>query len=319
MLRSALLFLRWKIQLHWLFFIHPSQTPAARNPWPELGLESLFELLLVLYPLGAEQMNLPHNFKIGLACWILALGVGLRMFWIIPPVQNWSSFLKALVSAALILGFVYVEYGPVLAAYRRELNPPPLIIPESKPAYSMIVKAAFYTQKRDLSGFIWVLLPGKPKQLVPANVCIYLRLTNLQTIAVNLDRFSASMRDSHGSWIPLIKIPSGIKRLYQIRGEDFIDISPSPILIDQLEYKSLGPSDDRDGWLLFEEPPNVIFPNKADLRLHVTDTGGNEFDFTYKSATDQGVEGSIANAYVKRSGTKLLNAKREGWIINYWP
>jgi hypothetical protein len=28
----------------------------------ELGIEFVVELLLFLYPYGAEQMNLPHNF-----------------------------------------------------------------------------------------------------------------------------------------------------------------------------------------------------------------------------------------------------------------
>jgi len=43
---------------------------SSRPIYIELGIEFLSELLLFLYPFGAEQMNLPHNFWLGLGCWI---------------------------------------------------------------------------------------------------------------------------------------------------------------------------------------------------------------------------------------------------------
>lgn len=50
----------------------------------ELGIELCLELAIALYQLGAEQMDLPHNFWIGLVSWTVATGLAIRMFWIFP-------------------------------------------------------------------------------------------------------------------------------------------------------------------------------------------------------------------------------------------
>ena len=50
----------------------------------ELGIEFLCELLLFLYPYGADQMNLPRNFWVGLGCWVFGAAIAVRMFWIFP-------------------------------------------------------------------------------------------------------------------------------------------------------------------------------------------------------------------------------------------
>lgn len=39
---------------------------STKPIFAELGIEFVVEWLLFLYPYGAEQMNLPHNFYLGL-------------------------------------------------------------------------------------------------------------------------------------------------------------------------------------------------------------------------------------------------------------
>jgi hypothetical protein len=86
----------------------------------ELGIELCLELAIGLYQLGAEQMDLPHSFKIGFFLWIAATALFIRMFWIFPLWENrlprWG---KALISIILIGLFAVAAYEPVVTAYRK--------------------------------------------------------------------------------------------------------------------------------------------------------------------------------------------------------
>jgi hypothetical protein len=86
----------------------------------ELGIEFVVELLLFLYPYGADQMNLPHNFWLGLGCWVIGSAIFIRMFWIFPVWANRLTRLeKGLIAAILISLFVVIFWKPVATAYGR--------------------------------------------------------------------------------------------------------------------------------------------------------------------------------------------------------
>lgn len=84
---------------------------AAKPHTLELSVELVVELLLFLYPYGAEQMSMPHNFFLGLGCWVIGTIIAIRMFWIFPL---WSSRLshleKGLISFILTLALVGISY-----------------------------------------------------------------------------------------------------------------------------------------------------------------------------------------------------------------
>jgi hypothetical protein len=84
----------------------------------ELGIEFLLELLLFLYPYGADQMGLPHNFWLGLGCWVLATVIAVRMIWIFPVWSDrLSSAAKGIIALVLVAIFVAIFFRPVLLAY----------------------------------------------------------------------------------------------------------------------------------------------------------------------------------------------------------
>jgi len=84
----------------------------------ELGVEFVMELLLFLYPYGADQMNLPHNFWLGLGCWVVGTAIFIRMFWIFPAwAHRFTKLEKALISFILVAIFVTAFYKPVITAY----------------------------------------------------------------------------------------------------------------------------------------------------------------------------------------------------------
>jgi len=86
----------------------------------ELGIEFIVELLLFLYPYGAEQMDLPHNFYLGLGCWIVGTAIAVRMFWIFPLWSDRLSRLeKGLCSLLFLAIFVGAFYRPVMTAYAK--------------------------------------------------------------------------------------------------------------------------------------------------------------------------------------------------------
>lgn len=92
----------------------------SNKPALELGIEFLVETLLFAYSFGAEQMNLPHNFFVGLGCWIIATVVAVRIFWIFPL---WASRLskleKGLIAFILVAIFVGIFWKPVTTAYAK--------------------------------------------------------------------------------------------------------------------------------------------------------------------------------------------------------
>ena len=86
----------------------------------ELGIEFLAELLLFLYPYGAEQMGLPHNFWLGLGCWIVGTAIAIRMFWIFPVwADRLCNLVKGVIAVMLVVIFVAAFYKPVMLAYSK--------------------------------------------------------------------------------------------------------------------------------------------------------------------------------------------------------
>jgi hypothetical protein len=110
---------------------NPGQTPippdsnytrrdGGKSVFKELGIEFLVELLLFIYPYGADQMNLPHNFWLGLGCWIVGSGIAIRMFWIFPLWADRLSVRWKMIAAFLALaGFVLLLHKPVLTAHAK--------------------------------------------------------------------------------------------------------------------------------------------------------------------------------------------------------
>ncbi len=85
----------------------------------ELGIEGLLGVLLFAYPYGAEQMELPHNFWLGLGSWVAALAIAIRMFWIFPWWEaRLSRLQKTTISAMAIVVIVFLAWKPVHVAYQ---------------------------------------------------------------------------------------------------------------------------------------------------------------------------------------------------------
>lgn len=116
-----------------------SSTPSQGNePVVELSIEFAVELLLCLYPFGAEQMGLPHNFWVGLISWVIGTAIAIRMFWIFPAWSHRLSRLEKGLIAFIGTAFLMaVFYRPIAAAYKRRngevLSLPPA--PVSTPAH----------------------------------------------------------------------------------------------------------------------------------------------------------------------------------------
>jgi hypothetical protein len=84
----------------------------------ELSVDTFLTLLLFLYPYGADQMNLPHSFWIGLGCWMLGAAVAVRLLWIILTWAHPFTKLERVLFAAIFVGVLVVcFYRPVATAY----------------------------------------------------------------------------------------------------------------------------------------------------------------------------------------------------------
>jgi hypothetical protein len=89
-----------------------------KSIFPELGVELVVDILLFIFPYGAEQMNLAHIFWLGFSCWVIGIVIAVRMFWIFPL---WSHRLtrleKGLLAGILIALFVVMVHKPIIVAY----------------------------------------------------------------------------------------------------------------------------------------------------------------------------------------------------------
>jgi hypothetical protein len=86
----------------------------------ELGIEFCIEVGIGLYQLGAEQMDLPHNFGIGLVLWVVATAFALRIFWILPWTEKWSFWVKTVVATVAVMVLVSFAWSPVQHAYNKK-------------------------------------------------------------------------------------------------------------------------------------------------------------------------------------------------------
>jgi len=97
--------------------VNLDKQPAHRI---ELSVEFLVEVLIFVYPFGAEQMDLPHNFWIGLISWVVGVGIAIRILWIFPWTASLSQHWKLGISTTLASALVLVSWNPVIRAYQRK-------------------------------------------------------------------------------------------------------------------------------------------------------------------------------------------------------
>lgn len=111
------------------------------NPFKELGIEFVVEILLFLLPYGAEQMELPHNFWLGALCWLAGIAIGIRMFWIFPLwSRHFTPLAKGVIAFVFIALFVSYFYQPVIVAYKKHTAAPPAPVAVLSPEVLLIYR-----------------------------------------------------------------------------------------------------------------------------------------------------------------------------------
>jgi hypothetical protein len=84
----------------------------------ELGLDAILAVLLFVFPFGADQMEIPHNFWVGVGCWTASLALAVRIVWIFPYWENISRRYKAFISIVLLVAALVLAWHPVRSAYQ---------------------------------------------------------------------------------------------------------------------------------------------------------------------------------------------------------
>ena len=101
----------------------------------ELSIEFVFALIAFLGPYGAQEMGLPHNFGMGLGCWIIGWAIIIRAFWIFPWSRRFSRLEKGLIAFIATAVITTIFYRPILRAYgKRDGAPVPVPITKASPA-----------------------------------------------------------------------------------------------------------------------------------------------------------------------------------------
>jgi hypothetical protein len=81
----------------------------------ELGIEFCLGVFIALYQLGAEQMDIPHNFWVGLGSWVIAGAIGVRIIWILMDSRRlvWKivlCFIPLMIFGWLVWSNAYPKY-----------------------------------------------------------------------------------------------------------------------------------------------------------------------------------------------------------------
>jgi hypothetical protein len=95
-----------------------SVAKPRKHVFEKLGIEFLASLIVFLIPYGADQMNLPHNFWVGVACLIGAPAIVIHIFWTFPVwTHRLTSLEKGLIAFIFVGLFAAILYKPVVTAY----------------------------------------------------------------------------------------------------------------------------------------------------------------------------------------------------------
>ena len=120
-----------------------SGTSPANKLALELSVELVFALGAFLGPYGAEEMGLPHNFGMGLGCWIIGWAIIIRAFWIFPWSRRFSRLEKSLIALIATAVITAIFYRPVLHAYgKRDGAPAPVPNTKAPPVGPALQKEA---------------------------------------------------------------------------------------------------------------------------------------------------------------------------------
>jgi len=148
------------------------------------------------------------------------------------------------------------------------------------PPFYFAIDVAMFSPSRDKTVMLYLASPGiTGTTICPANLALYLRLQNLQTVPVRLSGWSLEL--AYGDkWIEPVKLDSRFGTMYFVTNDPKkAGIVDSQVGFDaQLAAKSyiLKPNDPVEGWALFEYSKD--FPVFAgDYRLSVKDTLGHEW------------------------------------------
>jgi hypothetical protein len=251
---------------------------ARQSRTLELSLEFLVELLLFLYPYGADQMGLPHNFWIGLASWVIGIVIGIRFFWIFPLWnQKIQPTWKSVIAAIVVICFITVAWNPVLTAYKRK--------EQSEGGFRVVFKTELVDMNRNLEKApLWVLYrSGYGDTISPVALFAFVEITNLYAHPVSVSSYSVAIKTDTCGWSYLTPIDArGVKLLWAGAG-----LNSAPIInlenhaFNYLWDKPIPAYDTKLGMLLFDTkvecPVQVGSP--VQFKMDIRDSAGKSFSY----------------------------------------
>jgi hypothetical protein len=178
----------------------------------ELGIEFFIEFLIFLYPYGADQMGLPHNFWLGLGCWAVGTIVAIRIFFIFPLWSDRLSRLEKSLFAFIFVAILFILfYRPVVAAYHKQ--EPQIAKPTEQPSSPQ--------EKPQDKPATSPPAPPKRQHTVPPEMSP----TQLRELTGKADYVSRDMdgvlKDWASTWPGMLGTPQQVEKLRKERQDNF--------------------------------------------------------------------------------------------------
>lgn len=220
--------------------VEASVLAKVKKHYLELGIEFCLELAIGLYQLGAEQMDLPHNFWVGLGLWAVATALAIRMFWIFPWIEGWPRWLKILVAGFSVAVLIFFAWTPVRIAHGNWKRPLTGKQESTGDQISVVVGPDVDSQKVFETRFI--LTNNNPQALTEAGyVCTLAKNFIVQNSPYNMNQPANEVFAASG---PIGNLPAGDSRsMYcdfshaDSHGDSLIRTVKDPKMVLEVIYK----------------------------------------------------------------------------------
>lgn len=149
-----------------------------------------------------------------------------------------------------------------------------------KPRFAITSEFGFVRQTRDINGagFWMVHAPQGVQTASPISIALYVRYTNLQSVASMIDSYAVEVRDRNNVWIKLSRVSGKDGIVYSATDlSKALRVNMGEGAFDRLlENRNIQPNETVRGWIFLELPKDIIVDNRDKWRFTMRDALGVE-------------------------------------------
>jgi hypothetical protein len=250
---------------------------------------------------GIVFFLLPKTPGVVITCLILLFSLFIHPVWNFWWIENqlWRR-ISALI--LLIVGLIYLGYYSW-----------PRVPEKSDQAYILKTEVTYFENNWEgESGFY--IVEGESYAIV--NAVLFIRIVNLQSVGVALDRLIVKVKDHSGNFVDLtnmalrrttMKVFCGNPRSIKNKIVSEV-VRNTPILTALLQNTILKPNEPIRGWVFLQYPENFSIATPVTFEITITDMNGGSY--TFKNTQINGDSDFQQTIFLTLSGENKINLSK---------